>query len=96
MTKYTNKFKELVVRECLENSKTLSQIARNFNIPSQKTLRTWINQWRDPGTFERSVYQYYSADFKITVLQYTETHTYIEAVSEFGLNTNSIISRWRN
>lgn len=58
MTKYTNKFKELVVRECLENSKTLSQIARNFNIPSQKTLRTWINQWRDHGTFERSVYQY--------------------------------------
>jgi len=49
--KYTDEFKEKVVKEYLEGSLSADSIAMKYDIRSSTQVRRWKNKWREHGSF---------------------------------------------
>ena len=49
--KYTDEFKEKVVKDYLSSSDSAETIALKYDIPSSSQVKHWKNQWREHGCF---------------------------------------------
>lgn len=49
--KYSDKFKEKVVKDYLSGSESAETIAMKYDIRSSTQVKRWRNQWRESGYF---------------------------------------------
>lgn len=49
--RYTNEFKEKVVKEYLEGSQSADKIAMKYDIRSATQVKRWRDKWREHGSF---------------------------------------------
>ncbi|WP_461215725.1 transposase [Lacticaseibacillus sp. GG6-2] len=100
MTKYSSKFKIEVVSAYLKGGIGYDKLCVRFEIPSTKTIRTWVTQAQAHGIGSLAVKRTktkYSQAFKITVLEYVHTHKTSEArtAAHFGISPG-LVNSWNH
>ena len=74
MSKYSNEFKLIIVNEWLVGQNGLKKLAKKNNIPSFRSIVKWHDEYLVTGSIGSNSHKSYSPDFKMTVLNYLETH----------------------
>lgn len=97
MSKYSNEFKEEVVKYYEKNHIGCELLARHFNVPNESIVRRWIKRYEMYG-IEGFVYKNtkYDGNFKISVVEYMhENHLSLnETCVKFRINSVSHLSKW--
>src|SRR5699024_6086377 len=100
MAKYSDEFKLKIVQEYLSGSLGTKLLARKYGMPSNSSIRNWINSYKEFGN-EGIVRGYsnkvYTVQFKLDVLHFKkQTGTsYRHTAIEFKMNNPSLIASWQ-
>ncbi|MGQ2376695.1 transposase [Companilactobacillus zhachilii] len=98
MVKYSAKLKAEVVGEYLQGGTSIRHLSEKHNLP-HKQVGFWIQKYRLSGVDSlkrKRVKRNFSAEFKIDVINYYQTHdeTLAEVSAKFDVNSCQI-SAWR-
>lgn len=97
MSKYSKEFKLEVIKYYLEENQSYSKCCEIFNIPSQTTIRTWINKYKTHGI--KGIYKYskssYDGNFKRHVIKYMHSNylSATETAYKFKLSVTAVL-KW--
>ncbi len=99
MAKYSLEFKYKVVQEYLEGGIGYLALAKKYNIPSNRSIRTWVKAYETLGIdgIKRSrKNNNYTLDFKLEVVElYLKNEmSYQTLANELKINNHTIIVRW--
>ena len=98
MSKHSEQFKFQIVQQYLDGFKSYDSIATEHGI-KKSMLRLWVRLYRAHGLFGLcKKYTYYSAEFKLTVLQQMRKHalSHREVAAKFNIRSMGCISKWAN
>lgn len=99
MTKYTSEFKAQIIHEYQTTSMSSRNLAHKYHI-DDRLIRSWVNAYRAQGVNAlkpRHGKRAFSADFKLNVIDYYQTHeaSMAETAAKYDL-LPSQISIWRS
>ena len=100
MAKYSDEFKLKIVQEYLSGSLGTKLLARKYGMPSNSSIRNWINSYKEFGN-EGIVRGYsnkvYTVQFKLDVLHFKKQTgaSYRDTAIEFKMNNPSLIASWQ-
>ncbi|CAM3212217.1 helix-turn-helix domain-containing protein [Leuconostoc rapi] len=95
MSKYSNEFKLMVVKEWLSGGTMgTPALAKKYTISSPALLAQWRDEYLITGSIGSKNNKFYSPDFKITVLNYLKTHSLSEAACHFAIFPSTTIANW--
>lgn len=94
MSKYSNEFKLIIVNEWLVGQNGLKKLAKKYNIPTLRSIVEWRDEYLVTGSIGSKSHKSYSPEFKITVLNYLETHSQSEASRYFAVFPSTTIANW--
>ncbi|WP_224143490.1 helix-turn-helix domain-containing protein, partial [Leuconostoc gasicomitatum] len=94
MSKYSNEFKLMVVKEWLSGQNSLIELVKKYAINNDHAIREWRDEYLVTGSIGFKNQKTYSADFKMTVLNYLETHSQSEAARYFAVFPSTTIANW--
>lgn len=94
MSKYSNEFKLIIVNEWLVGQNGLKKLAKKYNIPTFRSIVEWRDEYLVTGSIGSKSHKSYSPEFKITVLNYLETHSQSEASRYFAVFPSTTIANW--
>jgi transposase len=95
--KYTEQFKQMVVREYLSGLDGYQIVARRHAIPNRSLVERWVAAYRHHGakglTSKRSRYD---ADFKLSVLQHMWENqlSITQAAARYDIRRHSTVGAW--
>lgn len=92
MSKYANKFKIIVVKEWLSATMGEAALAKKYKILSPALLEQWPNEYLMTGLIGSKNNKSYSPNFKMTVLNYLETHSLSEESLDFAIFPRTTIA----
>lgn len=98
---YSEAFRVKIIKLYLEGNHSFSQLAREYDITSRNTVREWYRLYKRfgfKGLKTKSTSHIYSREFKLSVLNYKQTHSLTnQAVADhFKLPSGGVISIWQN
>ena len=101
MSKYSYEFKKEVVQAYLNREESYDCIAKQYEIPSSTTLKSWVSAYKEfgeEGLFRSREKKNYSFEFKLHVVElYLTTEvSYQELALSVGMNNPPLISKWVN
>ncbi|MFC4410593.1 helix-turn-helix domain-containing protein [Chungangia koreensis] len=99
MTKYSEQFKLMVVKEYLEGALGYKLLAEKYGIPSSTALKGWVKVFQQLGPealMKKEKKESYSVQFKLDVLTFMKRtgSSQTEAALHFGITNPSTISIW--
>lgn len=99
MAKYSNEFKLKVVQEYLHGSLGTKLLARKYGMPSDSSIRVWINSYKEfgaAGIARKDSKKSYTVQFKLDVLHFKKRTgaSYRDTAIEFKMNNPSLIVNW--
>lgn len=94
MSKYSNEFKLMVVKEWLSGQNSLTELVKKYAINNDHAIREWRDEYLVTGSIGSKSHKFYSPEFKITVLNYLETHSQSEAARYFAVFPSTTIANW--
>ncbi|MCF6514972.1 helix-turn-helix domain-containing protein [Lactobacillus sp. S2-2] len=95
MTKFNKDKKIEAIKYYLNNTVSLKETAKKYNIKSKTTLSHWIDIYeaKEPNGLEvRKTHRRYSEDFKFNMVNYYKTHessAHLVAI-KFNINSSQI------
>jgi transposase len=100
MTKYTEQFKLEVVQDYLSSgSAGLRAVAQRYGIPSHFMVRKWVLAYQVHGNVGQSGKRsQYSAEFKLSVLQYMWDNqlSMLQSAVRFNIRDHGMVGRWEH
>ncbi len=96
MAKYDERFKLLVVQQCLQEDVSLGEVARQHGL-DESTVRPWLENYRQHGVQGlRKKYSHRSAAFKREVLErmWRDGLSQRQTAALFDIRERSAIGRW--
>ena len=97
MSKYSSQFKLKVIQEYLQRG-GLKRLAKQYSI-NTSDIRNWALAYQAQGLpgLQKRAHQYYTAEFKIRVLEYMKLHLLSArpAAAHFNIASSSTILVWR-
>ena len=94
MSKYSNEFKLMVVKEWLSGQNSLTELFKKYAINNDHAIREWRDEYLVTGSIGSKSHKSYSPEFKTTVLNYLETHSQSEAARHFAVFPSTTIGNW--
>lgn len=97
MSKYTAEFKHAVVLKYLEGSMSYRTLAEHFGVPNHSLVERWVGFYRRHGedglTSKRSAY---SAEFKLSVLEYMWDNSLSkgQTATVFNIRRHATVGDW--
>jgi transposase len=100
MSKYSEKFKLMVVREYREGNLGYKFLAKKHGIKSHKQIINWVNNYEKFGTeglMRKKQNKSYSVQFKLDVLSFMKRtgSSVTETALKFGLTNPPMITAWK-
>jgi transposase len=100
MSKYSEKFKFMVVREYQEGILGYKLLAKKHGIKSHRQITNWVNNYEKFGTeglTRKKQHKTYSVQFKLDVLSFMKRtgSSVKETALEFGLTNPPMITAWK-
>lgn len=100
MTKYTEQFKLEVVQDYLSSgSASLRAIAQRYGIPSHFMVKKWVLAYEVHGNVgQGGTRRQYSAEFKLSVLQYMWDNqlSMLQSAVKFNIRDHGMVGRWEH
>ena len=101
MAKYSFEFKKQIVLEYLSGKGSSNSLAKKYQIPQGKLVRTWIknyNELGEKGLRRSREKKIYSFEFKLHVVElYLSSEvSYQELAISQGINNYAMIAKWVN
>jgi Transposase and inactivated derivatives len=98
MVKYSSKLKAEIVGEYLQGGTSIRHLSQKHNLPHRQ-VGVWIQKYRLSGVDtlkRRRIKRSFSAEFKLDVINYYQTHdeTLAEVSAKFDVNSCQI-SAWK-
>ena len=94
MSKYSNEFKLMVVKEWLSGQNSLPELVKKYAINNDHAIREWRDEYLVTDSIGSKNHKSYSPEFKMTVLNYLETHSHSEAARHFAVFPSTTIGNW--
>ncbi|MGO3499992.1 IS3 family transposase, partial [Leuconostoc falkenbergense] len=94
MSKYSNEFKLMVVKEWLSGQNSLTELVKKYAINNDHAIREWRDEYLVTGSIGSKSHKSYSSEFKMTVLNYLQTHSQSEAARHFAAFPSTTIGNW--
>ena len=101
MSKFSKKFKYIVVQEYLNTSSIgFDLLARKYGIKSNATISKWVNQYKmfgEEGLEVRRPKYIYDGSFKVNVLKWLKTNnaSLLKTAIHFNISEPSTIWLWQ-
>lgn len=98
MTKYSSVFKAKVTKEYCRGGISYYELCKKYDIPSTKTVETWVNRAEQdglPAIKVKRTHRHFSQAFKLSVLDYVQTNevSQTQAALHFGISS-CLICTW--
>jgi transposase len=96
MTKFDERLKLSVVKQCLSGKWTYAEVARRNTI-SETTVRSWVAFYERHGAAGlRQKFEHYDAQFRLQVLKQMWKHqwSYKEAALAFDIRSSGCLAVW--
>ncbi|MDI6552644.1 transposase [Leuconostoc falkenbergense] len=94
MSKYSNEFKLKVVKEWLSGQTSLDALVKKYFLSDNSTIREWRDEYLVTGSIGSTGHRVYSPEFKISTLNYLETHSRSETARHFAIFPSTTIANW--
>lgn len=100
MTKYSDEFKIMVVREYQEGELGYQRLAKKHGVKSPKQIINWVKNYEEFGTegiIRKKQKKTYSVQFKLDVLSFMKRtgSSVTETALQFGLTNPPMITSWK-
>ncbi|MGR8837925.1 transposase [Leuconostoc falkenbergense] len=94
MSKYSNEFKLMVIKEYLSGTIGQAALTKKYKIATPALLARWHDEYLMTGSIGATGHRIYSPEFKMAVLNYLETHSHSEAARHFAVFPSTTIGNW--
>lgn len=84
----------MVVKEWLAGVMGKHTLAKKFKVSSPALLTRWRDEYEITGSIGSTHQKTYSPEFKLTVLNYLETHSQYETSRHFAVFPSTTIANW--
>lgn len=91
MSKYSNEFKLMVVKEWLSGQNSLTELVKKYAINNDHAICEWRDKYLVTGFIGSNKHKSYSPDFK---LNYLQAHSQSEAARYFSVFPSTTIANW--
>lgn len=96
MSKYSNEFKLMVIKEYLSGTIGQAALTKKYKIATPALLARWHDEYLMTGSIGATGHRIYSPEFKMAVLNYLdlETHSHSVAARHFAVFPSTTIVNW--
>lgn len=100
MAKYSEEFKNEIVREYLDGRLGFTLLAKKYNIKSKTQIINWVNAYKNygiEGLLKKQNNEVYSVQFKLDILSFMKRTgaSYSKTALQFGMTNPSLIAAWQ-
>ncbi|MBU7595777.1 helix-turn-helix domain-containing protein [Metabacillus halosaccharovorans] len=100
MTKYSEQFKLMIVKEYLEGKLGYDLLAKKHNIKNSSPIKRWVKVYEKfgiDGLMRKKYKETYPVQFKLNVLSFMKStgSSETETALQFGLTNPPIIASWK-
>lgn len=98
MGRYPDEVKLAVIKYCVDESHSINEAMKKFNIPTSSTVRDWVNKYKEHGLngIHKNPSSFYTGEFKMEVLKYMYANklSYLATAYHFNLGNHKIVQIW--
>ncbi|CBL92465.1 hypothetical protein GCM10025878_00550 [Leuconostoc gasicomitatum] len=95
MSKYSNEFKLMVVKEWLSGAKGSTELVQKYGIGSDYMIREWRDEYFLTGSIGSTNHKTYTPEFKMQVINYyLSGHSCSETSRHFAVFPGTTIANW--
>ncbi|WP_223321794.1 transposase [Leuconostoc mesenteroides] len=94
MSKYSNEFKLMIIKEYLSGTIGQAALTKKYKIATFALLARWHDEYLVTGSIGATGHRIYSPEFEMVVLNYLETHSHSETARHFAVFPSTTIGNW--